>query len=210
MRCSSGRCEQRRSGISDRSSTAAFALAAVISFAATWRRHTETTSRSMSSGAVNVSPLRRSRKRSPPFPSSPRATARTLASTTITLGPDVFDRGLGRHSTAATRRHSVEDLFQRGLVRLVDQAAAKVLLQRLMSACRTFSQHSVSVFWNVLDLHAWHGAILALLAPYRKSLPARASCVPTRSGNMFAHLTATTALSLKGGQTDTRLFQRRK
>lgn len=168
MRCSTGWCEHRRNGRSAKSSTAAVARRTVISLAVTWRRHTEITSRSMSSGATNVSAARRSRKRSPSSPSSPRATAKTLASTTITLGPDVFDGGPARHSASSTRSHSVEDLFHRRLVRLGNQPTAEVLLQRLVSASRPFPQHPVGVFGDIFDLHAGHGAILAPLAPERK------------------------------------------
>ena len=37
-----------------------------------------------------------------------------------------------------------------------------------MRARRSLPQDSVGVFRDVFDLHTWHGAILALMAPKRK------------------------------------------
>ena len=110
------------------STTALAALRAGIRFAATRRRHTDTTSRSMSSGATNVSCAKRSRASRPSDPSSPSATASTLASTTITISPNVIDRGSERHAAAATCGDAVEHLIQRGLTRVGYQTAPKVLL----------------------------------------------------------------------------------
>lgn len=168
MRSSNDRWEDRRSGNSARSAIAPTALRAGISFAATWRRHTETTSRSMSSGATNVSSARRSRACCPSGPSSPSATASTLASTTITVCPNVFGGSVKRHPAATTCSDSDENLVQSGLTRVGDQPASKVFLQGLMRAGGSFPQDSMGVFGNVFDLHTGHGAILAPLAPKRK------------------------------------------
>jgi hypothetical protein len=62
-------------------------------------------------------------------------------------------------------RDAVENLIESGLIRLGDQTAPKVLLQGLMRACCSFPQDPVGAFRDVFDLHAGHGAILALLAP---------------------------------------------
>ena len=53
-----------------------------------WRRRTEATSRSASSGMASRSPRSRARAWSPSLPSSARATTSTLASTTSTVFPD--------------------------------------------------------------------------------------------------------------------------
>jgi hypothetical protein len=37
-----------------------------------------------------------------------------------------------------------------------------------VGACCALTQYPVGLFWNVFDLHARHGAILALLAPKHK------------------------------------------
>jgi hypothetical protein len=137
IRSSRGACDDRRSGRSLRSNTAADARRAVISFPATWRRHTDTTSRSMSSGAVNVSSASRSRARRPSVPSSPSATANTLASTTITFCPNVSHRRVKRHLAAVTSCYALEDLLQSWLTCICDQSAPKVFLQRLVRACGT-------------------------------------------------------------------------
>jgi hypothetical protein len=165
MRWSNGWCDDRLSGNSARSATALAALRAGISFAATWRRHTETTSRSTSSGATNVSAANRSRACRPAVPSSPSATANTLASTTITFCPNVFDGGLEGNVAAAARGDATENLIQRGLICVSDQAASQVFLQGLVCAGGALAQHSVSVLRNVFDLYARHGAILAPTAP---------------------------------------------
>jgi hypothetical protein len=88
-RCNNGRCDERRNGTSTKSETASEARRAVISPPTTWRRNTDMTSRSMRSGAARVSSANRCRARRPSCPSSPRATAKTLASTTITFRPNV-------------------------------------------------------------------------------------------------------------------------
>jgi hypothetical protein len=96
------------------------ALRAGISFAAPWRRRTETTSRSTSSGAASVSPAKRSLACSPSVPSSPSATANTLASTTITLCPNVIDSSRESYAATMASTDAVEDLIESGLIRLGD------------------------------------------------------------------------------------------
>jgi hypothetical protein len=73
-----------------------------------------------------------------------------------------------QHLPTTSRRDTVEDLLQGRLIRIGDQPASKVFLQRLMCARSTLPQHTMGVIWNVLDLHAGHGAILAPLAPQCK------------------------------------------
>lgn len=150
-----------------RSATALAALRAGMRVASTCRRHAETTSRSMRSGATKVSSAKRSRASRPSDPSSPSATASTLASTTITIRPDVIDGSSERHAAATAGGDAVEHLVQRGLVRVGNQTTAKVFLQGLMCARGSLTQDLVRVLRNVLDLHTGHGAILAPLAPIR-------------------------------------------
>jgi hypothetical protein len=50
------------------------------------------------------------------------------------------------------------------LIRVGDQTASKIFLQRLMCARRSFPQDAVGVFRNVFDLHTGHSAIMAPLA----------------------------------------------
>jgi hypothetical protein len=71
MRPNSGLCDDRRSRRLAISETASAARRAGMSLAATWRRHTDVTSRSMSSGAAKVSSAKRPRAPRPSVPSSP-------------------------------------------------------------------------------------------------------------------------------------------
>ncbi len=65
-----------------------------------------------------------------------------------------------------------------------------------MGARRAFSEHSVGVFGDIFDLHARHGAILALVAPEYKSARSVAftsvTYVPGAGDAGFARLVATT------------------
>jgi hypothetical protein len=70
-----------------------------------------------------------------------------------------------RHPATMACGNAVENLIQSGLIRLSDQTASKVFLQGLMRACGPLPQDAVGVFRNILDLHTWHGAILAPIAP---------------------------------------------
>src|ERR1035437_6483062 len=133
----------------------------------TCRRQTDATSRSISSGAARTWPRRPRRAASPSEVSSARAGAKTLASTTITILPEDLGRRLDRHSTAGPSAGALEDLLDRGRGCFLDQLGSQVLLQRLMSRRRSLTQHCVGVLWDVLDLHARHGAIMALRAPSR-------------------------------------------
>jgi hypothetical protein len=208
MRWSNGWCEDRRSGRSARSATALAARRAGISLAATWRRHTETTSRSTSSGATKAWCAKRSRACWPSVPSSPSATARTLASTTITFCPNVLNGTLEGNPATTVTGDAVQNLVQSWLVRVSDQTASKVFLQGLMRAGGPLAQHAVSVLWNVFDLHARHGAILAPTAPKCKREPSPSTLNHMRDRKLgmcrCARLTATVKIVLAVGQADPR------
>lgn len=158
---SSGRWGDRCNGTFSRSVTARAATRAVISFVAKCRRHIDTVSRSTNSGAANASPVRRDAGMLPSAPPSPSATARTLASTTITFCPKVTHSIYERHLASASCRETVECLLQRRLIRIGDQAAPKIFLQGLMCARSTLKQHAMSVVRKIFDLHTGHGAIMA-------------------------------------------------
>src|ERR1700730_8063663 len=165
MRWSIGWCDDRRSGRSARSATALAALRADIRVAATCRRHAETTSRSTSSGATNVSSAKRCLASWPSAPSSPSATAKTLASTTITFCPNVLNGSFKGNPATTVTGDAVQYLIKSGLIRLIDQTASKVFLSGLMRAGGPLAQNSVGVLRNVFDLDARHGAIIAPAAP---------------------------------------------
>lgn len=146
----------------------------------------------MSSGAANVSSVKRSRARRPSVPSSPSATANTLASTTITFCPKVTHSCAKRHPATVTRRSALEDLLQSWLTRIGDQTAPKVFLQRLVRACSALPQDPMGVVRHIFDLHTRHGAILAPLTrlvdgDWNRPSPTRATCsgplisIPLRS-----------------------------
>ena len=124
----------------------------------------------MISGAASVSCAKRPRARRPLVPSSPSATARTLASTTITFCPKVTRRRAKRHPAAVAVGDAVENLIQSRLPRLSNQSAQKVFLQGLMRACGSLAQDLVGFLRNIFDLYTRHGAILA---PSRKIQPPR-------------------------------------
>ena len=168
QRVTSCRCGIRCSGSAKRSATAKSARRTSSCPATTCRRQTEATSRSISSGATRAWPRSPLRAASPSELSSARAGAKTLASTTITILPEDVGRPLDRHSPAGSSARAVEDLLDRRRGCLLDQLGSQVLLQRLMGGSRSLTQHCVGVLWDVLDLHAWHSAILALRAPFRK------------------------------------------
>ena len=127
----------------------------------------------MSSGAAKVSSVKRSRARRPSVPSSPSATANTLASTTITFCPKVTHSCAKRHPATVTCRAALEDLLQSWLTRIGDQTAPKVFLERLVCACSALPQDPMSVVRHIFDLHTRHGAILAPLAPQYKCISRR-------------------------------------
>ena len=139
----------------------------------------------MSSGAANVSSVKRSRARRPSVPSSPSATANTLASTTITFCPKVTHSCAKRHPATVTCRAALEDLLQSWLTRIGDQTAPKVFLERLVCACSALPQDPMSVVRHIFDLHTRHGAIVAPLAPQCKcasSTTTRSSAAPAGLG----------------------------
>jgi hypothetical protein len=84
---------------------------------------------------------------------------------TITVLPNVAHRCRKRHFASVARSDAVEDLIQRRLSGIGNQPAPKVFLQGLMRACSSLAQDPVSLLRNIFDLHAWHGAIMALPAP---------------------------------------------
>ena len=110
------------------------------------------------------------RTEAPSSPSSTKATRRTPASTTITVGAD---RGRGlveRDRATGSGSGAVQDLVQRRRSSLLDETRQQVLLKRLVGLGCAATEHSMGLFWNMLDLNTRHGAILALRAPHRKSV----------------------------------------
>ena len=134
----------------------------------TCRRSTEATSRSTSSGALSRSPRSRARARSPSGPSSPRAVARTLASTTITIGAQRRYRRLQRNRTARAAARPVKNLLKGRFAGFLDEPGPQVLLEGLVRGGCALPQDSMSLLGHIFDLHARHGAIMALEAPVRK------------------------------------------
>jgi hypothetical protein len=87
----------------------------------------------------------------------------------ITIRPNLFGGRVKRDTATPACGGAVENLLQRGLARISDQAASQVFLQGLMCARSPLAQNAVGMFRDVLDLHTGHGAILALLAPNARS-----------------------------------------
>ncbi|HWD51083.1 MAG TPA: hypothetical protein VG412_01685, partial [Acidimicrobiales bacterium] len=107
------------------------------------------------------------------------ATDKTLASTTITIVADGL-RCLDERDTAHGPRlgscgdfrpfpGSGQHFIHGRRTCLFDQLAPQVLLERLMGFRRPATKDGVGLFRNVFDLHAGHGAIMALLGPNCKS-----------------------------------------
>jgi hypothetical protein len=168
QRASRGLCGARRSGMAARSARARAARRMSTSPPRTCRRSTEATSRSTSSGAFSRSPRRRARVRSPSGPSSPRAVARTLASTTITIFAQRRHRCRQRNRTSRAAARPFEDLLKGRFAGLLDEPGPEVLLERLVRGSRALTQDGMSLLGHIFDLHARHGAIMALEAPFRK------------------------------------------
>ena len=168
QRASRGLCGARRSGKAARSARARAARRISTSPPCTCRRNTEATSRSTSSGALSRSPRSRARARSPSGPSSPRAVARTLASTTITIGAQGRYRRLQRNRTSRAAARPVKDLLEGRFAGLLDEPGPKVFLEGLVRGSCALTQDGMSLLGYVFDLHARHGAIMALEAPVRK------------------------------------------
>ncbi len=168
QRASRGLCAARRSGKAARSARARAARRISTSPPCTCRRNTEATSRSTSSGALSRSPRRRARARSPSGPSSPRAVARTLASTTITIGAQRRYRRLQRNRTSRAAARPVKDLLKGRFAGLLDEPGPQVLLEGLVRGSCALTQDGMSLLGHIFDLHARHGAIMALEAPVRK------------------------------------------
>jgi hypothetical protein len=161
----SGWCGARANGAAARSASASSARRGSTSASRTCRRSTDAISTSSNSGAASCSPRSRARARSPSGPSSARATTSTLASTTSTVRPHRGYCCLQRNRPTSTPTRPVEDLVQCRPARFVDQTRPQVLLQGLVSGRRALPQHRVGLLRNVLDLYAWHSAILAPRAP---------------------------------------------
>ena len=181
QRASRGLCGARRSGKAARSATARAARRMSTWPACTCRRSTEATSRSTSSGALSRSPRRRARAKSPSGPSSPRAVARTLASTTITIGAQRRYRRLQRNRASRAAARPVKDLLKGRFARLLDEPGPQVLLEGLMRGSCALTQDGMSLLRNIFDLHARHGAIMALKAPIRKRADHRHSAGDQKS-----------------------------
>src|SRR5690606_37243013 len=126
--------------------------------AASWRRSTERTSRSASSGTARVSPRSRERALSPSGPSSASAVTRTLASTTSTLEPELLDGIREGHGPVRPAAGTVEDLVERGGVGILHEPGEQVLLQGLVRLRSASKQDRVGALGDVLDLDARHGA----------------------------------------------------
>ncbi len=168
QRASRGLCGARRSGKAARSASARAARRISTSPPCTCRRSTEATSRSTSSGALSRSPRRRARAPSPSGPSSPRAAARTLASTTITIGAQRRYRRLQRNRTSRAAARPVKDLLKGRFAGLLDEPGPQILLEGLVRGSCALAQDGMSLLGHIFDLHARHGAIMALEAPVRK------------------------------------------
>jgi hypothetical protein len=193
QRARRGRCGVRRRGRVPRSAKASTARRSSMAPALTCRRQTDATSRSTSSGAASRSPRRRARARSPSGPSSPIEVARTLASTTITIGPQRRHRCFqGDRATRAASR-PVKDLVEGRFAGFLDKPGAQVFLQGLMRGGRTLAQDRVSPLRHIFDLHARHSAIMALEAPEYKQ-----AAVPD-TGSTYGATGAITLIGLAGG-----------
>lgn len=133
-------------------------------------RRADSTSRSISAGAAIVCPRSRARARSPWEPSSTSATSRTPASTTITIGAHGSSGLLERDRPPGAGAGPVQDIVEGGPSRLLDETCQQVLLQRLVGLRGSATQDRMSLLRHILDLHARHGAIVALKAPQCKRL----------------------------------------
>ena len=165
QRARRGRCGARLRGRVPRSANASTARRSSMAPALTCRLQTDTTSRSTNSGAVSRSPRRRARARSPSGPSSPSEVARTLASTTITIGSQRRHRCFQGDRPARAASRPVEDLVEGRFAGLLDEPGAQVFLQRLMCSGRALAQDRVSPLRHIFDLYTRHGAIMAPEAP---------------------------------------------
>ncbi|KUH84622.1 hypothetical protein AU187_18930 [Mycobacterium sp. IS-1556] len=90
------------------------------------------------------------------------------------------------HLASASWRETVECLLQRRLIRIGDQAAPKIFLQRLMCAHSALPQHAMSLVRKIFDQHTGHGAIVAVLALLRTcGAHTRVSTAPDRDSHDF-------------------------
>ena len=129
------------------------------------RLRTEGTSRSTSSGAARRSPRKRALAWSPSSPSSPRAVARTLASTTITVLAQDLHRFGERDRPSGTAAGPLQHFVHRRHGRLFDEALAQVLLQGLVGCCRSPPEHGMGLGRDTFHLDTGYGAIVAPGAP---------------------------------------------
>ncbi len=73
----------------------------------------------------------------------------------------MLNGGLKGNPATTVTGGAAQNLIQGGLIRLSDQTASKVFLQGLMRTGGPLAQNAVGVLWNVFDLDARHGAIMA-------------------------------------------------
>src|SRR5262245_41404005 len=113
---------------------------------------------------------------SPSVPSSARAVARTLASTTSTIPSDGPGRRFEREGSAGAAAGTREHFVDGWTTRLRDQPRAEVFLKRLVGIGSAPLEDGVRVLGHILDLHAGHGATLApmaLMCKFRACRPSR-------------------------------------
>ncbi len=70
--------------------------------------------------------------------------------------------------TAGATAGPVKDFLEGRLAGFFDQSSAQVFLERLVGGSRSLAQYRVGMCRDILDLHAGHGAIMALEAPVHK------------------------------------------
>ena len=131
-------------------------------FAAHSRRNTDTTSKSMSSGALRRSPLSRERACLPSSLSSPSAVARTLASTTIIADNqrEPLRAAVANPTFPAVRCSMRSNNSSTVSVCASSRSRAQqILLQRLACGGGATSKDSMDVLGNIFDLNARHGRV---------------------------------------------------
>src|SRR5215475_2207874 len=211
QRARRGRCGVRLRGRVPRSANASTARRSSMAPALTCRRQTDATSRSTNSGAVSRSPRRRARARSPSGPSSPSEVARTLASTTITIGPQRRHRCFQGDRAPRAAFRPVEDLVEGRFAGLLDEPGAQVFLQRLMRGGGALAQDRVSPLRHIFDLHARHGAIMALEAPkYNRGVIgwiSRVGACVRRPGTRTSHVIYVILLEAGGRQRTVTVYR---
>ena len=123
------------------------------------------TSRSASSGALSRSRAAARAGRRPA--SSPRAVARTLTSTTITIGAQRRYRRLQRNRTSRAAAARSKTSSRVGSLASSMSRALKYSWRDCARRLRVDAGQHGSL-GHIFDLHARHGAMIALEAPFRK------------------------------------------